>query len=73
MESGHLARLLIGLGALLLLVGVTLLLGQRFGLGRLPGDFFVKREGFTFYAPLATSIIVSLVLTLLLNFCSRSR
>jgi hypothetical protein len=37
----------------------------------LPGDFVVKRPGFTLYAPLATSIVVSLVLTLLLTLWSR--
>jgi Protein of unknown function (DUF2905) len=40
-------------------------------LGRLPGDITVEREGFTFYFPLATSIVVSIVLTLLLNLFFR--
>jgi hypothetical protein len=73
MEPSQMARTLIGFGLLLVVVGVVLLVGQRLGLGRLPGDFLVKRPGFTFYAPLATSIIVSVVLTLLLNLWSRHR
>lgn len=73
MELGQIARGLVGLGLLLLVVGGVLLVGQRFGLGRLPGDFLVKRPGFTFYAPLATSILISLLLTLLLNLWARRR
>lgn len=73
MELGAIARGLIGLGLVLALVGVALLVAQRLGLGRLPGDIVVKRPGLTFYAPLATSIIVSLVLTLLLNLWARRR
>ncbi|HKY39793.1 MAG TPA: DUF2905 domain-containing protein [Polyangiaceae bacterium] len=71
MDLGQIARGLIGFGLLLLVVGAVLLLAQRLGLGRLPGDIVVKRPGFTFYAPLATSILVSLVLTLLLSLWSR--
>jgi hypothetical protein len=41
--------------------------------GRLPGDIVVKREHFTFYLPLATSIIVSLILSLVLYLISRFR
>lgn len=73
MELSQLARGLIGFGLLLVLLGVVLLAGQRLGLGRLPGDFLVRKPGFTFYAPLATSILVSVVLTLLLNLWSRHK
>ena len=67
METSQLARGLIGFGLVLVAVGIVLLVGQRLGLGRLPGDVLVRRPGFTFYAPLATSILLSLLLTLLLN------
>jgi hypothetical protein len=40
-------------------------------IGRLPGDFYVKRGNFSFYFPLATSIVVSIILTLLLAFFRR--
>ena len=73
MEAPQLGRALIGLGLLLALVGAVLLVGGRLGLGRLPGDLVLRRQGFTFYAPLATSIVVSLLLTLLLNLWSRRR
>jgi hypothetical protein len=43
----------------------------RLGLGRLPGDIFIQREGFTFYAPITTGILVSVVLSLVLWFFSR--
>lgn len=73
MELGQIARGLIGFGAALIVVGALLLVAQRLGLGRLPGDLVVKRPGFTFYAPLATSIVVSLLLTLVLNLWLRRR
>jgi DUF2905 family protein len=43
----------------------------RLGLGRLPGDIFVQRQGFTFYAPITTGILVSVVLSLILWLFSR--
>lgn len=60
-----LGKILILFGAILLVVGV-LLTFNPLGLGRLPGDILVKRGNFTFYFPLATSIIISIVLTVLL-------
>ena len=67
-----LGRLLIVLGMVAVIVGLVLLVLPRIPwLGRLPGDIVVQREGFTFYFPLATSIIVSIVLTVLLNLFFR--
>ncbi|HWQ39305.1 MAG TPA: DUF2905 domain-containing protein [Burkholderiales bacterium] len=57
---------LITLGIVLLVLGLAWPLVAKLGLGRLPGDIEVKREGFTFYFPITTSILVSLVLTLIL-------
>jgi uncharacterized protein HemY len=62
-------RLLIVLG--LVLVGIGLLVNLGAPIGRLPGDFAVRRGNVSFYFPLATSIIVSLVLTLLLMLLRR--
>ena len=62
-------RLLILTGLLLAGVGVLMTLGLP--IGRLPGDFSVRRGNFSFYFPLATSIIVSLVLTLIMMFFGR--
>ena len=69
----ELGRTLIGLGLVIILIGVFLTFGGRFGLPRLPGDFVFRRGGTTFFFPLATSLIVSIVLTLLLNLFLRRK
>jgi hypothetical protein len=66
------AKALLGLAVLLALVGGGLLLASKLGLERLPGDIVVKRDGFTFYAPLGVMIVLSLALTIILNLISRS-
>ncbi|MCS4502856.1 DUF2905 domain-containing protein [Arhodomonas aquaeolei] len=58
-------RLLIGLGIALLVLGLVWPWLSRLGLGRLPGDILVRREGFTFYFPVTTSILVSVVVSIL--------
>ena len=55
----------------LVIAGVGLLMTLGFPLGRLPGDFTVRRGNFSFYFPLATSILVSLLLTLVMMFFNR--
>ncbi len=63
---GFLGKLLILLGVFIILTGIFLLIGDRIPwLGRLPGDFVIRKKNFTFYFPLATSIIISIILTLL--------
>ncbi|HJV34176.1 DUF2905 domain-containing protein [Geomonas sp.] len=62
-----LGKSLIVLGLIIAAVGVLLTLAGRIPwLGRLPGDIYIKRENFSFYFPLATSIIISVVLSLIL-------
>ena len=62
-----LGRLLLALGLLLAAVGAVLLLAGKLPLlGRLPGDLVIRRPGFTFYFPLGTSLVLSLLLSLLL-------
>ncbi len=71
---GFLGRALLGTGILIAVVGLLLILAEKLPglpLGRLPGDIRVDRGGFHFYFPLATSILVSLVLSLLLWLVSR--
>ena len=63
----QLAKTLIGLGIALVLAGGALLVLQRLGLGRLPGDFTWKGKFGTLHVPVATSLLLSLVLTVLLN------
>ncbi len=62
-------RLLIGIGLVLVAAGLLINLGVP--IGRLPGDFTVRRGNFSFYFPLATSIIVSILLTLIVAFLGR--
>jgi hypothetical protein len=65
---GTLGRMLLGVGALLAVVGILLIVAERFPglrIGRLPGDIAVERERWRFYFPLGTSILLSVVLTLL--------
>ena len=59
--------MLIGLG----IAGVGLLMMLGLPLGQLPGDFYVRRDGWSFYVPLTTSILLSVVLTLILAVCRR--
>ena len=65
-------KLLIMFGLILAAVGgVILLVGRVPFIGRLPGDIYIQRNNFTFYFPLATSILMSIILTLLFSFFSR--
>lgn len=60
-----LGRMLVVAGLVIAAVGALLLLSGKIPwLGRLPGDILVKREKFTFYFPLATSLLISLILSL---------
>jgi predicted MFS family arabinose efflux permease len=63
------ARALVIVGLVLTGLGLAMMAGVP--LGRLPGDFTVRRGAFTFYFPLATSILVSILITLLLQWLRR--
>ena len=63
---GSFGKILIIFGVILVVIGLLLSLGDKIPwIGKLPGDIYIKRERFTFYFPLMTSIIISLILTLL--------
>jgi hypothetical protein len=64
-------KVILTFGLIMVLVGGGLLLIGKLGLGKLPGDIFFQRGNTTFYFPLATSLIVSLVLTIILNLIFR--
>lgn len=65
-------RVLIATGLVLAVLGALLLLAQRFPfLSRLPGDFVFRRGGLTLVLPLGTSLLLSVVLTLILNLLLR--
>lgn len=59
------SKWLIALGALLILIGLAWPWLSKLGLGHLPGDIHIEREGYRFYFPITTSIVVSIVLSLL--------
>ena len=60
-------------GAALVVLGAAFTVGGRFGFGKLPGDLVLERKGMTLYAPIVTSIVISLLLTLVLNLFLRRR
>ena len=65
-------KILIILGLVIAIVGVLIVMGGKVPwIGRLPGDFTFRGERFTFYFPLATSILISVVLTLVFWFIGK--
>lgn len=66
----ELGRFLMTLGAVLVLVGLVVSVGERLGLGRLPGDISLSRGNVRFYAPLGTCLLLSIVLTVVLRIVS---
>lgn len=68
-----LGKLFLGFGVIMIVLGgILLLLGNVSGkvpwIGRLPGDIYIQRENWSFYFPLGTSILLSILLTLILSF-----
>ena len=64
-------RFLIIAGTIILVLGVIFVLADRFPIGRLPGDIQIGGGRFKVYIPIATSVFLSIVLTLIVNFFSR--
>ncbi|MEM4204371.1 MAG: DUF2905 domain-containing protein [Candidatus Methanomethylicaceae archaeon] len=72
MAVESLGRMLIYIGVVTVLIGAFLILVAKIPwFGRLPGDIVYRREGITIYIPITTMILVSLILTLLLNIVWR--
>ena len=69
----NLAKYLVIGGIILILVGGGVYLAAKFGLplGRLPGDIHIQNGNFTFYFPLASSILISVILAIVLNIIVR--
>ena len=65
------SRLLIIFSIVLVAIGVLWPLIAKLGLGRLPGDIVIEREDFRLYIPIATSLLISLILSLILWFLNR--
>ncbi len=69
---GDFGKILIYLGLFLVVLGLIFSFGGKIPwLGHLPGDIYIQRERFTFYFPLATSILISIVITLVLYLFRR--
>ncbi len=67
-----LAKALIVFGLILIILGTLLTLGGKISwLGRLPGDIYIHRKGFSFYFPITTCILISIVFTIILWLIGR--
>lgn len=64
-------KLLIISGVCLIIIGVIWLIAERFGFSRLPGDIVLERQNFSFYFPITTCIVISVVLSFILSFLRR--
>jgi DUF2905 family protein len=69
----QLGRMLLVMGGVLAVLGLLMMLGPKlpFRIGRLPLDFHYQRDNFSFYVPLGTSILLSLLLTLVFSLLNR--
>jgi len=71
--ENNLARFLLILGILFIIASVLVENRVKIPLGRLPGDIMIKKENFTFYFPMATSILISIILTIIFSLMRRWR
>lgn len=70
-QEAVMSRTLIIVGLIMVAVGLLWPWLSRIGLGRLPGDIVIERENFTFYAPISTGILISVVLSIILWLVNR--
>jgi len=71
---GEIAKIIIVIGTVLVLIGLAMLFMQKVPfLGKLPGDILIKKENFTFYFPLTTGIIISIIVSLILYLAGKWR
>lgn len=71
---GSIGKYLVLLGCFIAIIGIVLIVADRFQwfrIGRLPGDIFIERDGWRFYFPLMTSIILSIIVSIVLWLFSR--
>jgi len=71
MNMQYFAKTLIALGVGIAVLGILLYFGGKIGVGRLPGDIYIRKGSFSFYFPVATCILASIVLTLIFSFFRR--
>ena len=67
----NIARFLIVLGLVFIILGAIFLLFPKFPLLKLPGDYVLKRDNFVLVFPLATSILLSIIITIVINLLLR--
>ncbi|MGC1456004.1 MAG: DUF2905 domain-containing protein [Nitrospirota bacterium] len=71
---GEIAKVMIIIGAVLIAAGLVILVFPRLPfVGKLPGDILIKKENYTLYFPLATSIVISIVISLILYIINKFR
>jgi hypothetical protein len=71
MNIDQLAKTLIALGIGIVVLGVLLYFAGRLGIGKLPGDIYIKKGNFTFYFPIVTCILASIILTVIFSIFRR--
>ncbi len=64
-------KIIIYIGGILIVVGFVLTLGQKLGLGKLTGDILIKKKNFTFFFPITSTVLISIIVTLLISLFKR--
>jgi hypothetical protein len=64
-------KAILSIGVILIIVGLLMMLGNKLGIGKLPGDIYLEKGNFKFFFPITTSIILSIILSLLLKIFRR--
>ena len=67
MDFSSIGRMIITVGVVLIIIGLAISFADKIGLGKLPGDIVVKKGSFSFYFPIVTCIVISVVLSILAN------
>lgn len=70
MQFNEVGRFLITAGLIILAVGFLFLVADKLPIGKLPGDINIEKNGFKFFIPVTTCILVSIAITLIVNFLS---
>jgi hypothetical protein len=69
---GDLGKTIVTIGVILIIVGIILtMVGKIPGVGKLPGDIFIKKENFSFYFPLTTCILLSVIISAVMYFLGK--
>ena len=64
-------KAILSIGVILVIVGLLMMLGNKLGIGKLPGDIFIQKGNFSFFFPITTSILLSIILSLILKLFRR--